>query len=199
MTNIYRVRVIWNGIPTGNGVATYYAGDPPITFLLNLRAFYEAIKASLPASVNITAETQGDIIDDTNGALTGGWSGAAFEQVNGTDTAPYPAPAGAVVTWTSDGLPWGYRVRGRTYLVPLGGGAFGPNGTLDDTKVGQMRTAAATLVGAAAGNMKIWNRPRKARAADGSRPAVTARDGSSWDVVSSGVKDRVAVLTSRRD
>jgi hypothetical protein len=198
MANIDRIRVSLFGFIGGPGVMTFYASDAA-ALLPDLQTFLAALVPGLPSTMNLDVEHTGDTVVDATGVLVGGWSGSALATLTGADTAPYPAPSGACVTWVSDGIPWGYRLKGRTYLVPIGGGSYDTDGTINPTNVANIQAAADAFVTAGAGNFKVWNRPRAARAADGSRPAVIARAGTSFDVVSAVVADRTAVLTSRRD
>jgi hypothetical protein len=90
------------------------------------------------------------------------------------------------------------RVRGRTFIVPIGGASLAGDGTLDATKQGNIQSAANTLVASAAATVQlvIWSRPFPG---DPNNGGSFARDGSSHPVKSALVRDKVAMLRSRRD
>lgn len=198
MVAIQRLRSVWTGWSGAPGVSTFYATDASL-MLNDLLAFWNAIKPRLPVGVTVQTENFGDTIDDESGTLLGGWTGGTTAAAVGTGSGTYSQPTGAHISWVSDGIPYGYRVKGRTFIVPMASVSFQSDGTINDTDKASMVTASTALITAQTGNFKIWNRPRAARAADGSRPAVTARDGSSWDVISATVPDRCSVLRSRRN
>jgi hypothetical protein len=167
--------------------------------LPDLHADFETIAVGLPTDLVITFPEEGDVIVDSTGLLAGAWAGGTEAEVNGADGAGYAAPVGALFTWTSDGLPYGYRVKGKTYMVPLGGGSYENDGTINDANLGVLRPAGTALVTAQDGNFKVWNRPREEREATEELPALAARAGSSWDVIASSVRDKACILRSRRD
>ena len=107
--------------------------------------------------------------------------------VTGVDTGVYAAVAGACVTWLTQGVLAGKRVRGRTFLVPMGAGGLQNDGTLSTAEVSAINTAASNLI-AAAPEFTIWRRPTSKAAAD----------GSSHPVLAFRVQDKTAFLTSRR-
>ena len=72
-------------------------------------------------------------------------------------------------------------------MVPISGGAYQTNGTIDENALSFMRTSTAAFLLAVEGEFCIWSRPRPAL--PGSHHLVT-----SW-----GIPDKVAVLRSRRD
>jgi hypothetical protein len=75
-------------------------------------------------------------------------------------------------------------------MVPLTSNGFDNTGTLDDAKLATWRTAAATMISTSdAAKLAVWARP--------TAPAAT--DGESFNVVTSTVNDKGAILTSRRD
>jgi hypothetical protein len=197
MVNIERVRIAWTGFPGGPGVATMYAHDGAAA-MTPLQAMFDQIKASLPTNVNIQVESYGDIIDPANGDLMGGWTGTAQDLLTGADGATYPAPAGGIISWTTGTIVDGHRLKGRTYLVPMGGASYQGDGTINTANVGSISAYALELVEAGEGNFVVWHRPRVAKAADGSRPAVTARAGSYGEITGGGLRDKVVVLRSRR-
>lgn len=198
MAQLDRIRVALTGFPGGPGVATFYALDGP-TAVPDLRAMWGSFAASLPPTVGVSVEPSGDRIDDATGELVGTWVTSSATGFGGAATGPYTAPSGAVVRWLTDTILDGKRLKGRTFLVPLGGSSYQEDGTINPANVTSLTTAAQAYVAAQVGNAFIWHRPRKAKAADGSRPAVTARAGGSGAIVQGLLVDKAMVLTSRRD
>lgn len=199
MTNLYRVRSAFTGFPGGPGVATMYFLDTA-TAVASLKTYWEALKGLLPNTVTVTVEPFGEVINDVNGNLVDTWAASPQTATVGTVSgAAYAAPVGALTTWLTDTVVDNHVLKGRTYLVPATSGAFAPDGTLTATAQTTMLNAAAALVIAQSTSMVVWHRPRAAKAADGSRPAVTARDGSHGLVTFHAVPDKAVVLRSRRD
>lgn len=198
MTNLYRVRSRWTGFPGGPGVATHYFLDVD-TAVASLAAFWEAIKAKIPAAVQITVDPVGDIIDDATGDLVSAWAATPVGAIQCTGSGVYAAGVGGQVRWDTNTILDGHRLRGRTFLVPMSsGGGYDNNGTLDDNCVGAFYTAAQNLVTAQSASMVVWHRPRAASPA-GVSPAVSARAGGHGLVTMHRVPDKVAMLRTRRD
>jgi hypothetical protein len=154
------------------------------------RAFFSSsysVGAFLPAGVSISFDPTVDVLEEVNGELTSTVPVTAPGTITGSGNARYAAVAGACVTWRTGDFVGGRRVRGRTFLVPVDGGALGLDGSLDDTFRGFINTAAAALV-ASAPEFVIWRRPTSHAAAD----------GSAHIVGSGSCQDKTAFLTSRR-
>ncbi len=198
MTTIARIRTVLTGFPGGPGVATMYSINTA-TFPASLRAFWVACANAMAQGVQIQVEGSGDLIEDTTGVITGAWSGATPAVVGSPSAGAYSAPSGAVVDWLSPTILDGRRVRGRTFIVPLTNAAYQSDGSLAAGTVTGLKDAGDALVIAEAGGFCVWHRPRKARAANGTIPAVTARAGGHALVTTCRVPDLSAVLRSRRD
>lgn len=197
MAALQRVRMAWSGFPGGPGVSTFYALDAT-TLLTPLRVMAASMEPRLPLDVSLVVEPTGDIIESTTGEITGSWTGSTAAGVTGTSSGAYSAPTGFVTEWLTELHLSGRLLRGRTFWVPAGGAVFANDGTIDSPVLTDMRIVAALFVSQSAGNLAVWQRPRKARAADGSRPAVLARGGGHGIVTSSRVPDKAVVLRSRR-
>lgn len=198
MATIQRYRVAWTGFIGGPGVSTFYAASGS-DLMSPLQAFFTSIAIGLPTGVTIQVSGTQDLLEDTTGAATGVDSIANPPEIHGADPASYPAPTGAVVDWLTSTYSDRRRLRGRTFLVPLGGGSYQADGSINSTNLTNIRAAAVTFLASASPGLLVWRRPRAAVPADGSRPAVTFRAGSSAVVTSVGVADKAAVLRSRRD
>lgn len=174
-----------DGFPGAPGYMTFY-GDTPHTLREGVIAFVLAVKSAMPLDVNITVPSTGNIIQDTDGAVTGTWSDGADTTQFGSATGGYAGPAGACVNWATGVIVGRRRLRGRTFLVPLAGGAYQSDGSIEPTTLANLRSAASGLAGIA--NMRIWHRPTK----------LNPTGGSSFLVTAGTVADRAAVLRSRR-
>jgi hypothetical protein len=191
MTDIARVRFSWTGFTGAPGVSTFFADDAAAV-IGPLRAFFTSVAGYLPSSVHIDSPTDGDIIDDATGALTGTYSHAAGTTLIGTASDFYAGPVGACINWITGVVLDGHRVKGRTFLVPLTLDGYDSDGTLADAYRTGLQTAVGVLLADAAGHLKIWHRPLHATLSHG------ARAGGSATVVAAQVPDLAAVLRSRR-
>ena len=183
----------WGGAP---GFSNFYFSGTGDEAHLNDHAdavhdFFTGVVGELPNAVTITfqptiqriTEADGTVIDEV--AI-----GTVPSPVTGLGGANFSAPSGACITWLTADSVNGRRVKGRTFLVPLATAAYGPDGTLNDTILAEIRTAANALVARntadANGKLVVWHRP------------VNGAGGSSHTVIAASVKDRAAMLTSRR-
>lgn len=191
---ITRITALWTGFRGAPGYSNFFFTGPPFDpeearlAAVAVRNFFFAIRAHLPSSVTIQVQPTGDVIDEATGQIT---EQVDFEQpptVAGSGGADYSAASGAVVNWNTTSYRNGRRVRGRTFLVPLGSITYDGNGDLDSETVTAIRTAATELATASLPNpMVVWSRPR-----DGS-------PGQAHAVTSASVPDLGAILRSRRD
>lgn len=194
MADLWKVVANWSGGKIGTGFSNMYftagigtavqASDAARKFFSD--AF--SIGAMLPTGVTISFNSGVDSIDEATGELVTTTPVTKPADVVGSDSSRYAAVAGGCVTWLTGGVIDGNRVRGRTFLVPCGGGALQSDGTLDSTFVGFVNTAAAALISAAP-EFTIWHRPE----------SVAAGGGSGHPVLAFRVADKTAYLTSRRD
>lgn len=197
MTSLYRVRTELTGFGGGPGVATMYFLDTD-TAVASVHDFWGTVAAAMPPVVHMQVVPAGDIIESTTGTITGAWAASAVTEVVGQGAADYASPAGVIVGWGTNTILDGRRLRGRTFIVPLSFDAYQNDGTIGTTTLPNFVNAATGLISEQADSFVIWHRPREAVAADGSRPAITARAGGHGLVVRHTVPDKVAVLRSRR-
>lgn len=188
MVNIQRLRVALTGFIGGPGVSTFYGLDAG-ALMTPVHDFYGRLLAKFPYTVTFTVEPQGDIIDPLTGDLTGSWSHAPVTSIGGSATGAYSAATGAAVSWLTGSVFDKHRLKGRTFLVPLIGNAFGADGSIDDTSLATIRASAVTLVADGVDNFVVWHRPLPGG----------ARAGGYSVVNGSFVNDKAAVLRSRRD
>lgn len=198
MATLYRHRVTLSNFPGGPGVATHYFLDQQ-TAMASLHSFWTRMASAMPTTVIVRVEPTGDILESTTGALTGTWSKPPLLDIPGLVPGQYSAPSGAAITWLTQGIVARRRVRGRTFIVPLGGGRYDGNGSLDDGTRGGFAQQAQDLVFEQSLSHVIWSRPFPGAPAVGTKPARAPRQGTAHLVTASRVEDKVAILRSRRD
>lgn len=182
-----RVRVHWSGFPGGPGVNTLFYNDTPANPAPDLHTFFNSIASLIPSSITISFDNSGDLIDEATGALVGTWSGTAGASVTGTISSLYAGPVGAVVDLRTSTVVGRRRLLGKMFLVPLTTASYQNDGTLDNTALSTLQTAANTWQGSASGaDLVVWHRP------------TPGHSGSKAAVTSLHVPDLAAVLRSRR-
>lgn len=188
---LHRVIVNWtHSAIRGTAVTVlHFAGDaqpaPPLAAVRT--AFFNA-KSAFPGGLTLSFPNVGDTIEDTTGALVGTWSVPSVADVTGASgTLTAAAGVGACIGWQTGGIVNGRRLRGRTFLVPLSAAAYQEDGTISSTVYPWLETLATELQ--ASGPLAVWHRPTTAGGSD----------GNSYGVTSHRVRDKVAILTSRRD
>jgi hypothetical protein len=179
--------VNWTGFPGAPGYSVFYA-LPGGSFADAIYTFFNTIKPQLPSTVKIQVPNSGAVMDQTTGEITGSWTGGSHSLITGGAAGKYHAAAGACVTWTTATFVHGRRLKGRTFLVPLESGCFAPDGSLDDGTRTILQGAVDALVTAGTDHFVIWHRPT----------TTGGSDGLTADVLSGSIRDRGAVLTSRR-
>lgn len=187
-----RVVVRWDGFVGGPGATVMHVLNAPVSAVW-LYNFFRDVKNFLPPTVNVTVPTEGFTIDVPTGHITGSWTAASTPVVVGAMAGTYAAAAGACVTWKTPTVGPHGLIRGKTFLVPLGGDAYDTDGTLLSTTRAAILTAAQSLITDAAGAFMIYRRPRVAGDPGGASPGVAA------EVTGRSVADKSAVLRSRRD
>lgn len=180
-----KVPVAWTTGIGGAGVSIFYSLEAT-DITASLGTFFTAVKAYHPAVVTWNIPASGDIIDIPTGRITGAWSGGTAATIAATGSGAYVAGTGAYVRWNTAQIRDGRRMKGRTFLCPLITVEFDNTGTLANTDVAAMQTAASNL--AATGTLIIYGRPRGPGATDGQSAVVTG----------AVVADRVTSLRSRR-
>lgn len=199
MPEMFRVTINWTGFTGGPGYSNLYfetsdggaitqgAVDSAVT---KVAAFLAAIRGELPSSVTTGVEAQVQEIAEITGNLEALWTGTPPAAAPGTDAGVYSGATGFVINWFTNEVINNRRVRGRTFIVPLGGSAYDLNGTIGTTRLATFNTAATNLR-ADSGNSRlvVWHRPNP----------VTGLGGGAYQVVSHRIPDKAAVLTSRRD
>jgi hypothetical protein len=154
------------------------------------RDFALNVAALVPTTVTLQVDPTVEIVQSDTGQLVGFFTTATVAPAVGTRAGSYSAASGAVISWNTNGVRNGRRIRGRTFVVPLAGSAYQADGTIAEADLATLRAIGNQLtVDGGITDFGVWSRP--------SGPGAT--DGQFWPAVGYRVNDKVAVLTSRRD
>lgn len=151
-----------------------------------VHAFWATVAASMPNDVQISFPSEVVDVNTTTGLLTAVYEVTPGALVTGGSTLEFAAPVGARAEWRTPAIVAGRRLRGRTFMVPLAGGAFATDGGLDETTRAFLQDAADDYIDNsvfAAVQTVVWSRTH----------------GILADITSAFVPDEAAVLRSRRD
>lgn len=187
--DMHRVLVSWSGTGVQGAAVNVlsFAAEGGVPDVAAIEQAYFALKTVIPPGVTISVAGSGDTFDDATGTLTGSWSAGAPVSFVGQATEPrVAAGVGACVTWNTGLIVNGRRLRGRTFIVPLSVAAYENDGTLTSGTLGFLQSFATALV--ASGPLGIWH-----------RPSAAGTGGAASGVTSFRLRDKVAILTSRRD
>lgn len=145
--------------------------------------------ALFPTSLTIVGDGFVDTIDPATGAITGSDDVAPWTVTGGNGTAFLPPASAICLTWLTSDFIAGRRVRGRTFLGPLSAAINNGNGHLigADLTVAQDVAAAWVDQGGTDVATVVWHRP------------VGGAGGSDHVISATSVRDKFAVLRSRRD
>jgi hypothetical protein len=201
MSDIFRVKMRWDGFPGGPGYSVFHMRDfadgpmdqaAAVSAVSRIQQFSNDIRTWLPYQVTIKLPTEVEVLEDTTGQLINVLPVPALPTTIGTASATdrYASAVGAVITWRTGGIRNGRRIKGRTFCVPLAGNAYGNDGTLHADAMASFTTAATNLTNqTGTPDLGVYARPTGPGATDGIWHAVT----------SFSVPDMGAVLRSRRD
>lgn len=193
-----RVRAVSQGWTGGPGLSTFYfkddiaensarAGDA----VGRVRSYFDTIKSCYDGTWTCQVSGDVDVVDPATGAVTNTLSVTPPAVVNGSESGGgYLTTSSAICTsWQTSTFIAGRRLRGRTFNGPTHRNTGELNGSPVAAYLTILGTAAAALRnnGASTLAMVIWHRP-----VGGGGGSVGLVDGSS-------VKDKFAVLRSRRD
>lgn len=191
---ITRITAQWSGFRGAPGYSNFYFDGEFVDSAgaeaagVAIHAFFDDFRISLPVGLSIAIQPTADVIDEASGQILSVVDFTPPATVSGSGTGGYSSATGAVVNWNTNDYVRGRRVRGRTFLVPLAGGAFDTNGDLSTGVLTAIRDSADGLITAALTQpMCVWSRPQN------------GAGGSSHVVSSATVPDLGAVLRSRRD
>lgn len=189
----------WTGFSGAPGYSNFFfssgfldgglLGDEAQMLAERVASAFNRITILLPTSVSISIEPEVPIVASDSGEIQSFNTIEPPEAVTGQGTSgDFAGPAGAVITWRTDDLRAGRRIRGRTFLVPLRTFAYESDGTLTSDALGYLRNFADDMLGGALdGNLGVWSRP-----VGGSGGVFATATGYT-------IPDMVAILRSRRD
>jgi len=178
------------------GVVTLYTRstgleDGPTAVLTGDR-LKDALSVNLscwPTSLTFTSDSFVDTMDPATGAITATtpYTPWTLTGLSGTDYLP-PANQ-ALLSWGTDAVISGRRVRGHTFLGPLPTAAAGSNGQLTGLYLGRFQAIANKWIdnGLTDTFAVVWHRP------------VGGAGGTAEDITSAVARSKLAVLRSRRD
>jgi len=198
-----KVKVRWGGFNGAPGWSNFYFDTVDGTFTTaadanpvaqRVETFINAIKIRIPSHVSMTIQSDVEVVAPDDGEMLNIHSIPARAPIMGTAAAAaYSAASGLVINWRTAGVRNGRRVRGRTFIVPLAGGAYQTDGTIQDTNLSETQTAAQALITTASPvKLGVWARPKKDIAGNVLSP------GAFHEAVTATVPDLAAVLRSRR-
>lgn len=200
MARIIKVRINWTGLQGGNGYTNLHFEPVPESDVITQAAvdaavakvetFRTAIRPYLPPAVQLGVDAQVTELDEQTGNIEGFWTAAVSAPAAGTSVAgSHSAVSGLCISWGTQGVRKNRRVKGRTFIVPLGASGLDVNGTIDNTALTAFRNAANALhVDSNGVRLVIYART----------PGALIPDGGAYDVISATIQDKAAVLTSRR-
>lgn len=187
MANLARVRTVWAGTPiVGGGVSTFYFAESHSGFIAAVSAFWTALAPRIAPGVQLTTENSGDLIDIETGAITGSYTDGSTSVINSSGTGNFAGGVGCRIRWATNGISNKRRVRGSTFIVPLTASSYDNDGTLTPSCLTVVGGAAGGLFSAAAGDLKIYTRPR------------AGSGGKANSVVNYTTPDKVSWLRTRR-
>lgn len=196
MAQIREILVSWTAGNTQGGTSVLF---------FDLLTDVEAQRADLGAALATTSDllatgvfyevaTEGRIIDDTTGELTGTWSDATEFSGNGTTSGGVVSNASQVlVRFLTSTIRDGRVIKGRVNIPGLAA-SLAPAGEPSAAVVTSLTTAWGNLTGA--GGLVVWSRPRAAN--PDVVPPVEARTGISVPTTGISVWSELAVLRRRR-
>jgi hypothetical protein len=173
MANVNQIRVRVTGLPTGEGINTFYADDASAPPLAALRTFYAALASSTPGAITYKFPSTGNTIDIATGAVVGVWSASAPADVTCTGGSTFAAPTGAVLRWKTGFFAGGRQVIGKTFLVPLAPVCFDGSGSVAAATRAAIDAAAASLISSAS-SLRVFSRTNHLSVNIGSAATSTA-------------------------
>lgn len=199
MPEVLRVKINWTGFVGAPGFTNLYFSEfnqegytqaHADGAVAKAGAFVTDMKFYIPMAVTIGVDPIVDIVQADTGDLVGFFNTTPPAAGPGGQAGNFSAASGLCISWGTNGVRNGRRVRGRTFIVPLAASQYDSNGTLNDGNLAAFRTIANNLIATGGtSDFGIWSRP--------STPA--ASDGAWFPATTATIKDKVAILTSRRD
>lgn len=192
---ILRVKAEWTGWSGAPGYSVFHFGnfDTGSTAAAQDAAdavsdFFGVVQTLMPVSISVRPLSTVELVDETNGRIMDIYGIVPQPGSAGQYTQGFSAVSGALIHWDTDGVRNGRRVRGKTFLVPLGNALYENNGTIAPAQITMLQTAAQGLIDNPDTALHVYG-----------RPTIAGDDGASYAVLSARVPDKAVILRSRRD
>lgn len=189
------IRTTWNGGIGGEGLTQLAVGGSGAQLdeaLEAVHGFWTSIAGWIPNEYSLRVETLVEHYDEASGDLTGDYqSPITLAPVNGINAGEYHAAAGGRIDWRTSSIRFGRRVRGRTFLVPIGANNFSTGGSMATSWITGAQGYANSLLSnleSAGCPLQVWSRPSE------KHPV-----GAISKVVAASVPQKAAILSGRRD
>lgn len=186
------VQIISSGFPGQPGYTNLALGGAdgfsPTVGVDGIAAFVSALGQVFPSTWSAKIDTTIKVFNDATGELVRYESAtpAQTTPVSGVMGGSYGAGvAGACIAWSTNGINRGRKIRGRSFMVPLGAAAYQNDGSLDAGVIVALQDAANALIVPSKG-LVVWSRPRL---------KLGGRVGA---VVSARIEDKASYLRTRR-
>ena len=190
-----RASISWplSGSP---GVMTLYTRSTRLenaaTAALTNTRLYDAVQnlgLVMPTTLVFNGDSFVDDIDPDTGAITDSHSVTPWTYGGGSGTSYAPPASQVCVTWKTAAVIAGRRVRGRTFAGPFSLSKVDTDGSPTADLMTHMEAFAAAWVdnGLTDTFAVVWHRP------------VGGHGGTAEDITGHVIKDKLAVLRSRRD
>lgn len=190
MPNLIRHTVVWTGAPGLPGYSQFYqesTGEIAAQAQQghdDIGVFFGGLESLIPEEVTVTPDPVYQVVDIATGALVGeGSVGTPGPAVAGLMVGGWNAQMGILVEWLTGDFIGRGRVRGRTYLVPLGE-LSQADGTVPEATLTTVRAWAAFIISGGHG-FAVWHRP------------VNGAGGQVATITGLVVRDHACVLRSR--
>jgi hypothetical protein len=185
---VRQIEVIWeppSGVQTAS-VLHFWDGVNVLQQRQRLNSFLQSIMQYFSDSVTWVIATDGKVLDEATGQMTGLWTEATpFVGQGGATVEPVADATQLLVRWNTNTIRAGRFVLGRTFLPGLAIDSLA-DGNVAPAVIGPISTAASSFAGANSG-FSVYSRPRP------------GTPGALVTINSSGVSPELAVLRRRRN
>ena len=159
------------------------------TTMDRLSASINHVVSTFPGAYTFTPDTSVDDINPVTGVLTGSHPVSSASHTGGASQGYLATMAMIAVTWITGAFVNGRRLTGRTFFGPVSTEYIDTDGSPGS---GLLTAAGLTAAdwydpGATTTDTVVWHRP------------VAGAGGQCYGIVSHSIKDKYAVLRSRRD
>lgn len=186
-------RAFWSIPNAGPAVTTFHAqatlsGDAQ-QFADRVRGLFLALQGRIPDEVAVTFDSEVTYINTATGVLESATAVTPPAIVAGGYAGGWASGSGGRIVWGTGEIRNGRRVRGTTFIVPLGGAEYAPSGRLTGGTVAALQAAADAYLsgmGADGNPVYVYSRP------------IPGRAGATSEVTVATVPETVATLRSRK-